>query len=391
MMKGYIKNNQADKVVDLFKRIKNPDEIIIILLFNACAQLGTEEALNSIKQVSSKIVQSFQSNSRLLTSLLDGLVKCGDITYAENLFNTFKNKTVSMYKVMINGFLKENNCLKGKSGCVNRAKEIFEKMPQPNQIGYAAMINSYGLNGMGLQSIELYYQMPKELINEATYICVLNACSHSGLVNEALSIFKTIEIETQRIYTTIIDCLSRALFFEEAQKLMEEFERLHIPALPMYPSATVLLANVDGSSGHIDKASDIKTQLYQSDTKKRIGLAWTVTNRQVYQFRAHDRSHPRSHEIKAELEKIANELIDHGHVFDAILCGHSEKIAIAWNFVVNPHTSKIQVTKNLRVCGDCHRATKLIAAIRQCEIIVSDANRIHHFYTNGQCSCNDYF
>jgi hypothetical protein len=37
------------------------------------------------------------------------------------------------------------------------------------------------------------------------------------------------------------------------------------------------------------------------------------------------------------------------------------------------------------------RATKLIAAIRQCEIIVRDANRIHHFYTNGQCSCNDYF
>jgi hypothetical protein len=37
------------------------------------------------------------------------------------------------------------------------------------------------------------------------------------------------------------------------------------------------------------------------------------------------------------------------------------------------------------------RATKLIAAIRQCEIIVRDANRIHHFYKNGQCSCNDYF
>jgi hypothetical protein len=37
------------------------------------------------------------------------------------------------------------------------------------------------------------------------------------------------------------------------------------------------------------------------------------------------------------------------------------------------------------------RSTKLIAAIRQCEIIARDANRIHHFYTNGQCSCNDYF
>ncbi|CAF5203614.1 unnamed protein product, partial [Rotaria magnacalcarata] len=117
-------------------------------------------------------------------------------------------------------------------------------------------------------------------------------------------------------------------------------------------------------------------------------------------------SHPRSSEIHAEVEKMSQQLIEHGHKYDSswitrplnkgetiasVLCGHSEKLAIAWNFVAHPNTSRIQVTKNLRVCGDCHCATKLIAAIRQCEIIVRDANRIHHFYTNGQCSCNDYF
>lgn len=57
---------------------------------------------------------------------------------------------------------------------------------------------------MGLQSVELFHKMPKELVNEATYICVLNACSHSGLINEARSIFKTIEEKTDRIYTTIV-------------------------------------------------------------------------------------------------------------------------------------------------------------------------------------------
>ncbi|CAF1535787.1 unnamed protein product, partial [Adineta ricciae] len=51
----------------------------------------------------------------------------------------------------------------------------------------------------------------------------------------------------------------------------------------------------------------------------------------------------------------------------------------------------IQITKNLRVCGDCHQATKLIAAIRRCHIVVRDANRIHHFDPDGHCSCNDYF
>jgi hypothetical protein len=122
------------------------------------------------------------------------------------------------------------------------------------------------------------------------------------------------------------------------------------------------------------------------------------------------------------MEKISRELKEHNHVYDSswitrslnydetpesILCGHSERLAIALNFVLNPKATQIQVTKNLRVCGDCRksifyfflisffffidRATKLIAYIRQCEIIVRDANRIHHFHKNGQCSCNDYF
>lgn len=91
-----------------------------------------------------------------------------------------------------------------------------------------------------------------------------------------------------------------------------------------------------------------------------------------------------------------------------ILCGHSERLAIAFNLIQRPVPSVIQITKNLRVCGDCRKyirfhlllfhevcsvdeVTKRIAMIRQIEIIVRDANRIHHFYRNGQCSCQDHF
>ncbi|CAF0879193.1 unnamed protein product [Adineta steineri] len=60
-------------------------------------------------------------------------------------------------------------------------------------------------------------------------------------------------------------------------------------------------------------------------------------------------------------------------------------------FYANPNTTRIQVTKKLRVCDHCHREIKSIALIRKCEIIVRDIHRIHHFHTNRQCSCNDYF
>jgi pentatricopeptide repeat protein len=57
---------------------------------------------------------------------------------------------------------------------------------------------------MGLQAIELYRKMPSELIDEVTYICVLNACSHSGLIDEARSIFRNIETKTDQIYGTMV-------------------------------------------------------------------------------------------------------------------------------------------------------------------------------------------
>lgn len=99
-----------------------------------------------------------------------------------------------------------------------------------------------------------------------------------------------------------------------------------------------------------------------------------------------------------------------GETIASVLAGHSEKLALAWNFVENPKTKRIQIAQNLRMCGDCRKSNnislylyeslvtfhgdatmKLIAWIRQCDIIVRDANRIHHFRKDGQCSCNDYF
>jgi pentatricopeptide repeat protein len=66
------------------------------------------------------------------------------------------------------------------------------------------LVNAYGLNGMGIQAVEIFRQMSSKFINEVTYVCALNACSHSGLVDEARSIFANIQIKTEKIYTTMV-------------------------------------------------------------------------------------------------------------------------------------------------------------------------------------------
>jgi pentatricopeptide repeat protein len=100
---GYVENNLAKKAVDLFNELKNPDEISMNILFNACAQLRTDEALNLAKKVSKEMPKSFHSNPRLVTSLLDAFMKCGDVKHAESLFDTSKEKVLPMYGAMMKG------------------------------------------------------------------------------------------------------------------------------------------------------------------------------------------------------------------------------------------------------------------------------------------------
>ncbi len=69
---------------------------------------------------------------------------------------------------------------------------------------YFLKVNGCGLNGMGLEAINLYRQMPKYLYDEATHIFLLNACSHSGLLNEARLIFNEITTRTERIVTALV-------------------------------------------------------------------------------------------------------------------------------------------------------------------------------------------
>ncbi|CAM4947453.1 unnamed protein product [Rotaria socialis] len=522
MMKGYLVNNMPNKAITLFKEIHDPDKVIVTLFFNACAQLGTDKELDLIKIVSSNISKSFHSSPYVVTSLIDGFMKCGDMKNAQAVFQASTKKTLSMYAAMMAGFNKnelaekavdifngihhdefyrkndtknefnllskmKNDCadgniiiylcmikalakigmletaksfvqripsfflvdrriqnalidMWGKVDSVDEAKRIFRIMSQPDHIGYTAMINSYGLNGMGVEAVEFYRQMPKELIHESTYVCVLNACSHSGLVAEARLIFNNIQTKTEIIYTTMIDCLSRAVAFDEARELMEKFERDHPPSVVMHTAllsgarnnknsklsqdvvdrmkklfpdlksslltASILLANVYASSGDIEKSTDIKMELHKSGAKKQIGVTMTDIDGKIWRFRAHDQSHAESAEIHEQADRMSKRIIEHGHKYDAswvvrpvepdetietLLCGHSERLAMAAHFIRNRKPKRIQMTKNLRICGDCHQVTKLVALIYQCEIVVRDANRIHHFHMNGQCSCQDYF
>ncbi|CAF1407538.1 unnamed protein product [Adineta ricciae] len=301
LMKGFKMNGMPEKAIDLFSKVTNPNEILLCLLFSSCAQVQTKKALEFGRKVWFQMPLINRKNKHILVATFDMFIKCGDISNAEKLFDMLEHvvidygqmmkcyndhrlpmRTIDLYKKMKKEGIQpdkiifvllidacaqigiESRCrtivkqipssmfndlqfqtalihMWGKVGFVKEAEQIFKQIDQPDPVAYTAMINSYGLNGLGYKAIELYYRMPVEMIVEKTHVCVLNACSHSGLVDEARFIFSTISMKNKWVYTAMVDCLSRLSLFDEAKELIEEFERHQSPCLPMYKSISHLL------------------------------------------------------------------------------------------------------------------------------------------------------
>ncbi|CAF4247198.1 unnamed protein product, partial [Rotaria sordida] len=198
----YIRNNQANKAIDVFNKIKNPDEILVHLLFNACAHLGTNEALTLVNNVSSQMPKSSYLNTRLLTSLLDVWMKCGDVTNAELLYNKSAKKTLSMYGAMMKDALI-------KCGDFSSVKIIFSNM-EKSVITYSIMMNGYIKENNPKQVLDLFNQMKIDGIEAdlIIYLHIIKALSDIGDYSLSLSFIKQIPHSIavdNRIHNALID------------------------------------------------------------------------------------------------------------------------------------------------------------------------------------------
>ena len=71
------------------------------------------------------------------------------------------------------------------------------------------LVNAYGRNGLGAEAVDLYWRMPEDMRDSISHVCVLNACSHGGLVDQARRLFEQISPKTENVVITMVglDCL----------------------------------------------------------------------------------------------------------------------------------------------------------------------------------------
>ncbi|XP_062167604.1 pentatricopeptide repeat-containing protein At2g33760-like [Alnus glutinosa] len=402
MIGMYADCGNATKSLVLFDQMREEgvvlDKVAMVTVVYACAKLGAMHKAILIHDYIRR--NKFSLDVILGTAMIDMYAKCGNVDYA---------------------------------------RDIFDRMQEKNVISWSAMIAAYGYHGQGRKALALLPMMLSSgtLPNRITFVSLLYACSHAGLIEDGLQLFSLMWDDYAvrpdvKHYTCVVDLLGRAGRLDEAFKLIENMtvekdERLwsallgacrihgHIDLAeqaaksllelqPQNPGHYVLLSNIYAKAGRWKDVATIRDLMMQRRLRKVPGWTWVEVDKKIHQFSVGCRTHPQSQEIYGMLTSLCKRLELAGYVPDTnfvlhdveeevkrgILYTHSEKLAIAFCLVATPEGTPIRITKNLRVCGDCHTFSKLVSAITQREIIVRDANRFHHF-KEGVCSCGDYW
>ncbi|XP_055827839.1 pentatricopeptide repeat-containing protein At5g16860 [Solanum dulcamara] len=334
------------------------------------------------------------------------------------------------------------NCLidmYAKSGDVDAARLVFDNMKQRNTVSWTSLMTGYGMHGRGEEALQVFNVMRGEglPIDGVTFLVVLYACSHSGMVEQGMNYFNNMKgdfgvVPGAEHYACMIDILGRAGRLDEAMKLIER--------MPMEPTSVVWVAllsacrvhkNVDLAEHAAAKLSELESEndgtytllsniyanakrwkdvarirslMKHSGIRKRPGCSWVQAKKETVTFFVGDRCHPMSEKIYALLEDLIHRIKAMGYIPETsfalhdvddeekgdLLIEHSEKLALAYGILTSAPGVPIRITKNLRVCGDCHTAMTYISKIIEHEIILRDSSRFHHI-KNGSCSCRGFW
>ncbi|KAF8388119.1 hypothetical protein HHK36_026785 [Tetracentron sinense] len=397
MISCCVHNGLANEALDLFHGLVvigiEPDSVALVSILSAAASLS---ALSIGKEIHGFLIRNgFILDGPIASSLLDMYARCGHVDNSYKIFNSIGHKDLVLW---------------------------------------TSMISASGMHGHGQETINLFRRMQEiDLIpDHITFLALLYACSHSGLIDEGRKYLEVMKCEYQlepwpEHYACMVDLLGRANRLDEAYKFIKSMMieptaavwcsllgacRVHsnhklgeiaaqklLELEPENPGSYVLVSNVFAATGRWIDVDDVRMRMKGKGLRKNPACSWIEVGNKVHAFMVRDRSHPQTEEIYLKLAQITERLEkEGGYVAETkfvlhnvreeekvkMLYGHSERLAIAYGLLGTPNGTPIRITKNLRVCGDCHVFAKLVSKFFEREIVVRDANRFHHF-DGGNC------
>uniref|UniRef100_A0A453MVW4 Pentatricopeptide repeat-containing protein n=2 Tax=Aegilops tauschii subsp. strangulata TaxID=200361 RepID=A0A453MVW4_AEGTS len=306
LVTGHVQAKQPIRALEIFGRMvlegHRPTHVTIVGVLSACADIGSLDL--------GRVIHGYGSKFNISTNII------------------VSNALMDMY---------------AKSGSIEMAFTVFEEVPLKDAFTWTTMISSFTVQGDGIKALELFEDMLRSGIvpNSVTFVSVLSACSHAGLIQQGRELFDNMRriynIKPQlEHYGCIVDLLGRGGLLEEAEALIYDMDvepdtviwrSLLSPCLvhgndrlaeiagqeiikrePGDDGVYVLLWNIYASSDRWKEALDIRKQMLTRKILKKPGCSWIEVDGGVHEFLVQDKAHDARREIYDTLEGIDRQL-----------------------------------------------------------------------------------
>ncbi|XP_015868066.3 pentatricopeptide repeat-containing protein At1g74630 [Ziziphus jujuba] len=434
VLSGYMKAGEVELARKAFSRMPVKDDVSWSTMIVGFAQHGCFDDTFGLFRELHRV--GMRPNETSLTGILSACSQAGAFEFGK-IIHGFMEKAGFLWIVSVNNALLDTY---SKCGNVGMARLVFERMPEKKSIvSWTSMIAAHAMYGYGEEAIRLFNEMEDSGTRPdgITFISILYACSHAGLIEEGCQYFSkmrdygiepTIEHygcmvdlygragELQKAYEfacempippnaiiwrTLLGASSIHGNVELAEKVKERLSRLD----PDNCGDHVLLSNIYSTAGKWKDAAGVRRSMNEQRIRKTPGWSMIEVDKLIYSFVAGEKQNEITKEAYEKLREIMTKLrIEGGYIpqvgsvyhdieeeeKEDSVTRHSEKLAVAFGMARLREGKSIRIVKNLRVCGDCHTVMKLISKVYGLEIVVRDRSRFHSF-RDGYCSCRDYW
>ncbi|KAH6771431.1 Tetratricopeptide repeat superfamily protein [Perilla frutescens var. hirtella] len=327
MLNGYAKNGDVEGCERLFESMQEKNIFSWNGLIGAYAHGGRFlDVLDAFRRMLKET--DVQPNDATLVNVLAACARLGVLDFGKWLHKYVEDNGYKGNVYVCNGLVD----MYAKCGLVECAIDVFESMDKKDLISWNTIINALAVHGHGADALSIFSKMKNagEEPDGITFIGILCACSHMGLVEAGLLHFHSMTDEyliQPKIehYGCVVDLLARGGLLEQAVEFIHsmpikadsviwtallaasrihkkvEFAELSLQKLleldPSNPANYVMLSNVYGEAGKWEDRARLKVAMRDTGSKKVPGWSSIQTQDGVAEFYCFDERHSKTEEI----------------------------------------------------------------------------------------------
>lgn len=340
IINGYVNDGQLEEARNLFEKSPTRDIVLWTAMINGYVQFKHfDEAVALFREMQ---VRRIKPDKFLLVTLLTGCAQLGALEQGKWIHGYIDGNNIRVDAVVGTALIE----MYAKCGCIEKSLEIFYRLRERDTATWTSIICGLAMNGMTSKALDLFEEMKKfgARPDDITFIGVLSACSHGGLVDEGRKIFYsmrgTYQIEPKlQHYGCFIDLLGRAGLLQEADELIRDLaDQNDEMIIPLYgallsacrfygnidmgekiarqlekieysdSSLHTLLANIYASADRWEDVSKVRSKMKDLGIRKVPGCSAIEVNGILHEFLVGDPSHLEIREIYSMLDAMARPL-----------------------------------------------------------------------------------